>query len=114
VKSNAPKPTAARKQWRKSVAIQLVPVASDQPSSQTQEPEAPKKQETSTTEPSNIPLRLPRAMRSAMSNANPPLRDRNSEPSTDSTISKENDNAAPSSPRQHPRQTTNEKENHGV
>ncbi|GJU13643.1 kinesin-like protein KIN-4C isoform X1, partial [Tanacetum coccineum] len=114
VKSNAPKPTAARKQWRKSVAIQLVPVASDQPSSQTQEPEATKKQETSTTELSNIPLRLPRAMRSAMSNANPPLRDRNSEPSTDSTISKENDNAAPSSPRQHPRQTTNEKENHGV
>ncbi|GJZ83171.1 kinesin-like protein KIN-4C [Tanacetum coccineum] len=50
VKSNALN-TAARKQWRKSVAIQLVPMASDQPSSQTQEPEAPKKQETSTTEP---------------------------------------------------------------
>ncbi|PWA55123.1 P-loop containing nucleoside triphosphate hydrolases superfamily protein [Artemisia annua] len=113
VKSNAPKPNAGRKQWRKSVAIQLVPVASDQPSSQTQEPEAPKKQETSTTEPSNIPLRLPRAMRSAMSNANPPLRDRNSEPPTDSTITKEHDHVAPRSPRQQPRQTT-EKENQGI
>ncbi|GJR85296.1 hypothetical protein Tco_0209307 [Tanacetum coccineum] len=45
--------------------------------------------------------RLSRAMRSAMSNANPNplLRDRNSEPPTDSTIAKEHDNAAPRSPR---------------
>ncbi|GJS69352.1 kinesin-like protein KIN-4C [Tanacetum coccineum] len=53
VKSNALN-TAARKEWRKSVAIQLVSMASDQPYSQTQEPEAPKKQETSTTEPNNF------------------------------------------------------------
>ncbi|GKD19530.1 kinesin-like protein KIN-4C, partial [Tanacetum coccineum] len=46
--------TPARKEWRKSVAIQLVSMASDQPYSQTQEPEAPKKQETSTTEPNNF------------------------------------------------------------
>ncbi|KAI3820239.1 hypothetical protein L1987_07783 [Smallanthus sonchifolius] len=107
-KPNAPKPPASRKKWRKSVAIQLVPVPSDQTSTQTEEPEPPKKEESTPVEPTK--LRLPRAMRSAI-NANPnPLRDRNSEPSNDSTINKEPE---PKSPRHLPRPTTKEKENHG-
>ncbi|XP_024976973.1 kinesin-like protein KIN-4C [Cynara cardunculus var. scolymus] len=109
VKPNAPKPNAPRKKWRKSVQIQLIPVSSDQP--QVAEPEAPKKQESSGTAETSIPLRLPRAMRSAMSNANnAPLRDRNIEQqSVDSTVNKEADHAE--APR---RPTANEKENHGV
>lgn len=119
VKSNAPKPPA-RKKWRKSVAIQLIPVSSDQPSSQAEDPEAQKKQEkeNSNIETTNIPVRLPRAMRSATSNAtantnnsNPPLRDRNSESTTDPLINKEPEHAAPRSPRHQARSTTNEKEN---
>ncbi|KAI7731995.1 hypothetical protein M8C21_030183 [Ambrosia artemisiifolia] len=152
-KTNAAKPPASRKKWKKSVAIQLVPVSSDQTSTQKEESEATTKQESSTVEPTTKPrlqqeistgepakprlqqesstvepakprlqqesstveptkLRLPRAMRSAISNANSnPLRDRNTEPSMDSSsINKE---GGPKSPRQHPRQTTKEKENHG-
>nr|XP_043640176.1 kinesin-like protein KIN-4C [Erigeron canadensis] len=108
VKPNAPKPSAPRKKWRKSVAIQLIPVSSDQPTSQPEEAEVTKKQESSTVE-SNIP-RLPRAMR----NINAPLRDRNSEPSTDATtINKEPEHAAPRSPHHQARPPTAEKENHG-
>lgn len=114
-KPNAPKPNAPRKKWRKSVQIQLIPVSSDQ-GAEVSEPEAPKKQESSSsssTTETSIPLRLPRAMRSAMSNANnAPLRDRNMEQqSIDSTVSKEADHAAVPPPR---KPTTNEKENNGV
>ncbi|KAI3672531.1 hypothetical protein L6452_38620 [Arctium lappa] len=111
VKPNAPKPNAPRKKWRKSVQIQLIPVSSDQP--EVAEPEASKKQESSSTAETSMPLRLPRAMRSAMSNANnAPLRDRNIEQqSVDSTVNKEADHAA--APPRRPT-TTNEKENHGI
>ncbi|KAJ0571875.1 putative plus-end-directed kinesin ATPase [Helianthus annuus] len=135
-KPNAPKPPAARKKWKKSVAIQLVPVPLDQASTQTEETEPLTKQESSTVEPTKprlqqesstveptkprlqqenstvepTKLRLPRAMRSAISNNSNPLRDRNSEPSNDSTINKD---AEPKSPRHLPRPTTKEKENHG-
>ncbi|KAK1406714.1 hypothetical protein QVD17_38322 [Tagetes erecta] len=47
-KANAPKPPASRKKWRKSQAIQLVPVQADQTSTQTEETEPPQKQESST------------------------------------------------------------------
>ncbi|KAL8243151.1 hypothetical protein R6Q59_009409 [Mikania micrantha] len=104
-KLNAPKPPASRKKWRKSAAIQLIPVSSDQTSNQTEETEPPKKQESSMVEPTK--LRLPRAMRSAIPNpTSNPLRDRNSEPTIDSTINKEPE---PKSPRHH---LMKEKENH--
>lgn len=81
-KSNAPKPSK-RKQWRKSV-IQLVPVAPPPPSQpenttapqKTEDAEALKKPDSSASEP-NIPLKLPRAMRSASSNGVNLLRERN-------------------------------------
>ncbi|XP_076899568.1 kinesin-like protein KIN-4C isoform X2 [Bidens hawaiensis] len=109
-KPNAPKPPAARKKWKKSIAIQVVTVLQEETSTHTEEPEPPKKQESSMVEPTK--LRLPRAMRSAISSTNPnnPLRDRNTEPSNDSTISKEPE---PKSPRHLTRPTTKEKENHG-
>ncbi|KAK9072863.1 hypothetical protein SSX86_009298 [Deinandra increscens subsp. villosa] len=110
-KPNAGKPPASRKKWGKSVPIQLVPVLPDQTSTQTEETEPPMKPESSTVEPTK--LRLPRAIRSAISNANPnpnPLRDRNSELSNDSTINKESE---PKSPRHHQTPTTKEKENQG-
>ncbi|CAH1454168.1 unnamed protein product [Lactuca virosa] len=133
VKSNAPKPPAPRKKWRKSAAIKLIPVVAPPPSQiEETETEAPQtqKQESNNNnssvvvvETTNIPqmLRLPRAMRSAMSNpnnsiSNPPLRDRNSQQnqSGDSTANKEPEHATaiPLRP------TTNEKENnnnnHGI
>lgn len=122
VKSNAPKPPA-RKKWRKSVAIKLVPTSSEQAPSQTEESEAQRPQESnninSSTVETNIPLRLPRAMRNSMSNANnsnnnnnPPLRERNSQQSGDSAVSKEPEHGNPRSPL---RPTTKEKENnHGI
>ncbi|XP_023750470.1 kinesin-like protein KIN-4C [Lactuca sativa] len=131
-KSNAPKPPAPRKKWRKSAAIKLIPVVAPPPSqTEETETEAPQtqKQESNNNnnscvavETTNIPqtLRLPRAMRSAMSNpnnsiSNPPLRDRNSQQNQfgDSTANKEPEHATaiPLRP------TTNEKENnnnHGI
>ncbi|KAL4566073.1 hypothetical protein LXL04_030183 [Taraxacum kok-saghyz] len=77
------KPPAPRKHWRKSVAIKLVP---SQP--QTEQPEVESQSQSQTSVETNIPLRLPRAMRS-MSGANNPLRERNSQQSGDSTANKE-------------------------
>ncbi|KAK3038314.1 hypothetical protein RJ639_031410 [Escallonia herrerae] len=106
VKSNAPKPNQ-RKKWRKSV-IQLVPVAP--PSSQPENAEAPKKPESSAAE-ADIPLRLPRAMRS-FSNTNP-LKERNSDQPSNSVINKDTDAPAPRSPLRQAR-TSDEKENRGL
>ncbi|KAE9457317.1 hypothetical protein C3L33_10753, partial [Rhododendron williamsianum] len=107
-KSNAPKPNQ-RKKWRKSV-IQLVPVAA--PTPQPEITEAIKKPESSAIE-AEIPLQLPRAMRSAASNSNL-LRERNSEQSDVSVVNKDGSGApAPtSSPRR--QRMTDEKENRGL
>ncbi|XP_031248596.1 kinesin-like protein KIN-4C isoform X2 [Pistacia vera] len=108
VKSNAPKPNQ-RKKWRKSV-IQLVPVAptSMPPENNTTEAEVPKKADNSASE-ADIPLKLPRAMRSAASNSSNLLRDRNADQS-DETVNKETTILASSSPAR-PKRTSEEKEN---
>ncbi|XP_058221259.1 kinesin-like protein KIN-4C isoform X1 [Rhododendron vialii] len=107
-KSNAPKPNQ-RKKWRKSV-IQLVPVAA--PTPQPEITEAIKKPESSDIE-AEIPLQLPRAMRSAASNSNL-LRERNSEQSDVSVVNKDGSGApAPTSPPRRQRMT-DEKENRGL
>ncbi|XP_022866462.1 kinesin-like protein KIN-4C [Olea europaea var. sylvestris] len=91
-KSNAPKPKK-RKNWRKSV-IQLVPA--------TSEAEAPAKLESNIE--ADIPLKLPRAMRSAFPNNNNPLIERN--------LDQPNDTTAPVTPHQQAR-ITDGKENQG-
>ncbi|CAA2955240.1 kinesin KIN-4C [Olea europaea subsp. europaea] len=91
-KSNAPKPNK-RKNWRKSV-IQLVPA--------TSEAEAPAKLESNIE--ADIPLKLPRAMRSAFPNNNNPLIERN--------LDQPNDTTAPVTPHQQAR-ITDGKENQG-
>ncbi|KAI8550248.1 hypothetical protein RHMOL_Rhmol06G0089900 [Rhododendron molle] len=107
-KSNAPKPNQ-RKKWRKSV-IQLVPVAA--PTPQPEITEAIKKPESSAIE-AEMPLQLPRAMRSAASNSNL-LRERNSEQSDVSVVNKDGSGApAPTSPPRRQRMT-DEKENRGL
>ncbi|KAL3371664.1 hypothetical protein AABB24_008283 [Solanum stoloniferum] len=85
-KSNAPKPNQ-RKQWRKST-IQLVPTA---PTTQASNADAPTKTSQSVNADASVKtenkvgeidtpaLKLPRAMRSALTNGNNTLRERNSE-----------------------------------
>ena len=105
VKSNAPKPNQ-RKKWRKST-IQLVPVAP--PSSQPQETtDVQRKPENSTSE-NDIPLKLPRAMRSATSNGSNLLRERNVDQAEES-VNKELSVLPQSSPAR-PKRATEEKEN---
>ncbi|XP_059631252.1 kinesin-like protein KIN-4C [Cornus florida] len=107
-KSNAPKPPIQRKKWRKSV-IQLVPVAP--PSSQPEDNnETGKKPENSKVE-AEIPLKLPRAMRSAATNNNP-LRERNSDQPDAPVVSK--GAGAPAPPRSPHRQgRASDEENRG-
>uniref|UniRef100_A0A5B7AUA4 Kinesin motor domain-containing protein n=1 Tax=Davidia involucrata TaxID=16924 RepID=A0A5B7AUA4_DAVIN len=107
VKSNAPKANQ-RKKWKKSV-IQLVPEVP--PSSQPEDTGGLKKPESSNIE-ADIPLKLPRAMRSAASNSNP-LRERNSEQLDASVVNKEAAAQAPGSPPWQTR-TLDEKENRGL
>lgn len=102
-KSNAPKPER-RKKWKKSL-IQLVPVTP--PASQPEVTEPPKKQDNSSNE-ADIPLKLPRAMRSAASNASNLLKERNADKS-DEIVNKESV-LPPSSPAR-PKRTSEEKEN---
>ncbi|XP_044510244.1 kinesin-like protein KIN-4C [Mangifera indica] len=108
VKSNALKPNQ-RKKWRKSV-IQLVPVAPDsmQPENNSNTTEVPKKVDNSASE-AEIPLKLPRAMRSAASNSSNLLRDRNADQS-DESVNKETAILASRSPAR-PKTTSEEKEN---
>ena len=113
VKPNAPKPNQ-RKKWGKST-VQLVPVAppSSQPdnAAEPQNPEnvdPPKKPDNCPSE-SEIPLKLPRAMRSASSNGSKLLRERNADQHDEST-NKEPAVLAPSSPVR-PTRTSEEKEN---
>ncbi|CAI9116148.1 OLC1v1017224C1 [Oldenlandia corymbosa var. corymbosa] len=107
-KSNAPKPSQ-RKKWGKST-IQLVP-APPPPSTEPENLEASIKQESISNESTDIPLKLPRAMRSAFMNNNP-LRERNSDQQSDVTVTKDTGTTAPGSP---PRQVkrVDEKENRG-
>ncbi|XWS23987.1 hypothetical protein CRYUN_Cryun28dG0062500 [Craigia yunnanensis] len=108
VKSNAPKPNK-RKKWGKSI-IQLVPVA---PPSQPENAATPQNPEN--VEPPNksddcpsesdIPLKLPRAMRSASSNGGKLLRERNTDQQNEELAV-----LAPSSPVR-PTKTSEEKEN---
>lgn len=111
-KPNASKPPNQRKKWGKSM-IQLVPIAP--PASQSQPENAPAApQNSENVDPprkpdnvpseSEIPLKLPRAMRSASSNGSKLLRERNADQHDDSTI------LAPSSPVR-PTRTSEEKEN---
>ncbi|KAK4352319.1 hypothetical protein RND71_027837 [Anisodus tanguticus] len=111
-KSNAPKPNQ-RKKWKKSV-IQLVPATpttqasnADAPTktSQRSNADASVKTENSVGEIDTPPLKLPRAMRSALTNGNT-LRERNSE-TNDSAI----DLTTPPAPRSPLRQAKDEKEN---
>lgn len=106
-KANAPRPRE-RKKWRKST-IQLVPAALHPPQSENVEP--PKQPESSAADP-NIPLRLPRAMRSA-SSSNSLLRDRNSEQEEASSVNKEPGDRARRSPARKPNKSE-EKENYGL
>ncbi|XP_031377202.1 kinesin-like protein KIN-4C isoform X3 [Punica granatum] len=110
VTPNAPKPNQ-RKKWGKAV-VQLVPVAPPAASQlETTAAAAVKKPEEFTIE-GDLPLKLPRAMRTpaANSGSSSPLREKNSDPSNGPTHSKEN---APHAPRSPPRRvpTSDEKEN---
>ncbi|KAL6995203.1 hypothetical protein U1Q18_005338 [Sarracenia purpurea var. burkii] len=106
-KSNAPKPNQ-RKKWRKSV-IQLVRAA---PTAQLESTEAVKKPEGSAVE-TDIPLQLPRAMRSLASNNL--LRERNAEQPDASVLNKDGDAPAPGSQSRQPQsRPTDEKENQGL
>lgn len=80
VKSKTNKPNQ-RKKWRKST-IQLIPTP--QPTSQPEKPESTQKTENDPSEVANIPLKLPRAMRSAAANGGNLLRERNSDHAEDS------------------------------
>ncbi|KAK4359144.1 hypothetical protein RND71_021373 [Anisodus tanguticus] len=113
-KSNAPKPNQ-RKKWKKSV-IQLVPAApttqtnnADAPikASQPGNADAPVKTENNVAESDTPLLKLPRAMRSALTNGNT-LRERSSE-TNDSAV----DLTTPPAPRSPLRQAKvwDEKEN---
>ncbi|KAK6792542.1 hypothetical protein RDI58_011623 [Solanum bulbocastanum] len=100
-KSDAPKPNQ-RKQWRKST-IQLVPTA---PTTQASNADAPTKTSQSVNADASVKtenkvgeidtpaLKLPRAMRSALTNGNNTLRERNSE-TNDSVV----DLTTPSAPK---------------
>ena len=106
-----------RKKWRKSV-IQLVPVGPP-PSSQPENTEAggPKKAENNApVEADSVPLKLPRAMRSAATNGNNPFRVRNSDQPEDSSAAQNKEAVvAPPVSRSPVRQAraSDEKENYG-
>ncbi|KAH0758931.1 hypothetical protein KY290_022424 [Solanum tuberosum] len=111
-KSNAPKPNQ-RKQWRKST-IQLVPTTqvsnADAPTktSQSVNADASVKAENKVGEIDTPALKLPRAMRSALTNGNNTLRERNSE--TNDSVVDLTTPIAPKSPLRKAK-ATGEKEN---
>ncbi|XP_010277504.1 PREDICTED: kinesin-like protein KIN-4C isoform X2 [Nelumbo nucifera] len=83
-KSNAPKPIQ-RKKWRKT-SLQLVPVAP--PLDQPENSEAPINAESNMVE-SDVPLKLPRAMRSATMNNSNTLKEKNCDHIDESIVNKE-------------------------
>ncbi|XP_041019606.1 kinesin-like protein KIN-4C isoform X1 [Juglans microcarpa x Juglans regia] len=106
-KSNAPKPNR-RKKWRKST---ILLVSNPPPSSQPESAGAPHKSDNNNnTSDADIPLKLPRAMRSVASNSGNPLRERNAGKS-DVFANKESAVLAPPSPQ---KRTSEEKENNGL
>ncbi|XP_021759754.1 kinesin-like protein KIN-4C [Chenopodium quinoa] len=121
-KSNVPRPIQ-RKKWRKST-IQLVPAAPT--SVQGEHVDLPEKAEScaadnvaaskkaaeSSTTEANIPLKLPRAMRSASSNSNL-LRVRNTEHGEEPVVHKDSGEPARRSPLRRPKKSE-EKENFGL
>ena len=95
--------------------VQLVPTAAaaTQPAApEAEDVEPPKKPESSTAEAANIPLKLPRAMRSAASNSSL-LRDRNSEQGEQPGVNKESGDPARRSPIRRAKKS-DEKENLGL
>ncbi|ONI35368.1 hypothetical protein PRUPE_1G532000 [Prunus persica] len=108
VKSNAPRPNQ-RKKWRKST-VQLVTNAP--PPSQPEVAEAPQRPDNRGHETS-IPMKLPRAMRSAASNGSNPFRERNADKPDQSGVNKEGGIPTPRSPLRQNR-TSDEKENRGL
>ncbi|KAG2698726.1 hypothetical protein I3760_07G163000 [Carya illinoinensis] len=106
-KSNAPKPNR-RKKWRKST---ILLVSNPPPSSQPESADATQKSDNNNnTSDVDIPLKLPRAMRSVASNSSNPLRERNAGKS-DVFANKESAILAPPSPQ---KRTSEEKENNGL
>ncbi|XP_010254537.1 PREDICTED: kinesin-like protein KIN-4C [Nelumbo nucifera] len=106
-KPNVPKPNKRKK--RQKSFIQLVPVV--QPSNQSENTEAPTRLETSAVE-SDVPLKLPRAMRSTAMSNNNPLKERNSDHVDESIVNKEVGTVGSRSPRQ--AGTLEEKENNVI
>lgn len=109
-----PKPNQ-RKKWKKSV-VQLVPVApppsqpeNNEASNKLENTEIPKRPENSASE-ADIPLKLPRAMRSAASTGGNLLRERNNDQS-DESVNKEPPTLLPSTSPVRPNRKTEEKEN---
>ncbi|KAH6816991.1 P-loop containing nucleoside triphosphate hydrolases superfamily protein [Perilla frutescens var. frutescens] len=104
--SSVPKPNL-RKKWRKS-SIQLVPATPPVP--QPQNTEAPAPEQLKTNGEIDIPLKLPRAMRSTLANSNQ-LKERNTDQQSESV---DNDACTSSlgSPHQQAK-TRNGKENKG-
>jgi hypothetical protein len=108
-KSKAPKPNQ-RKKWRTSTVL-LVSDPPPPPSSQPENTGVPQKPDNSSASEVDIPLKLPRAMRSAASNSGNLLRERNAGQS-DAVDNKEP--AAVLTPTSPLRQRkTEEKENNG-
>ncbi|XP_062164836.1 kinesin-like protein KIN-4C [Alnus glutinosa] len=93
VKPKAPKPNQ-RKKWRTSTVLL---VSDPPPSSQPENTDAPQKPNNSNASEGDIPLKLPRAMRSAASNSGNPLRERNAGQS-DAVANKEPAILTPTSP----------------
>lgn len=107
-KSKAPKPNQ-RKKWRTSTVLL---VSGPPPSSQPENTGAPQKPDNSSASEGDIPLKLPRAMRSAASNSGNLLRERNAGQS-DAVANKEPAAVLPpTSPLRQRR--TEEKENNGL
>lgn len=78
--SSVPKPNNMRKKWRKSAAIQLVPATPPVSVSRPLETEVP--EQSKANGEVDIPLKLPRAMRSTLTNNNQ-LKQRNTDQSNE-------------------------------
>lgn len=106
-KSNASKPNQ-RKKWHKST---IMLVSGPTPPSQPGNPDVPQKADNGVASEGDIPLKLPRAMRSAASNSGNLLRERNAGHS-DAAANKDPAVLTPTSPARQKR--SEEKENNGL
>ncbi|KAK6116090.1 hypothetical protein DH2020_008359 [Rehmannia glutinosa] len=103
--SGVPKPNNLRKKWRKSV-IQLVPATPTPPVAQAQNVEV--SEQPKANGETDIPLKLPRAMRSTLTNNNQ-LKERNSDQPNEHVSSDTNTSSSLEQAR-----TKNGKENRGL